>query len=257
MSPSPACSKPASTQLELLMNPTPDPPDDDDHMIIPKIYKSKPGFLTQNRNEDHSNILKLILKKIQILEKPETNLTLRTAITTLITRLNHKIEELAKKQAKMDKIINDLLKTVNINANTQQKNNNPVSTPPPNNLNQEMHPLFFAAMAAKTQKTTGLILPKRPPPEIFQTQPHKNNSFKKYHIIIRTKFGAPKPFEKTPPQAACNTINKVLMEMNANCDNTPIRIRAFTRYPSGKIKLYTRSRAEACWLLENRARWTH
>ncbi|MBW0486188.1 hypothetical protein O181_025903, partial [Austropuccinia psidii MF-1] len=47
------------------------------------------------------------------------------------------------------------------------------------------------------------------------------------------------------------------MEINANYDNTPIRIRAFTRYPSGNIKLYTKSRAEARWLLENRARWTH
>ncbi|MBW0529834.1 hypothetical protein O181_069549 [Austropuccinia psidii MF-1] len=47
------------------------------------------------------------------------------------------------------------------------------------------------------------------------------------------------------------------MDINANCDNTPIRIKAFTQYPSGDIKLYTKSRAKAWWLLENRAGWTH
>ncbi|MBW0484981.1 hypothetical protein O181_024696 [Austropuccinia psidii MF-1] len=35
------------------MNPAPDPPDKDDHMIIPEIYESGPGFLTQARHEDH------------------------------------------------------------------------------------------------------------------------------------------------------------------------------------------------------------
>ncbi|MBW0468736.1 hypothetical protein O181_008451 [Austropuccinia psidii MF-1] len=47
------------------------------------------------------------------------------------------------------------------------------------------------------------------------------------------------------------------MEINATCKNTPIIIRAFTHYLSGDIKLYTRSRMEARWLLENRASWTH
>ncbi|MBW0503838.1 hypothetical protein O181_043553 [Austropuccinia psidii MF-1] len=47
------------------------------------------------------------------------------------------------------------------------------------------------------------------------------------------------------------------MEINATYENAPIRIRAFTRYPLGNIKLYMRLRAEACWLLDNRATWTH
>ncbi|MBW0591834.1 hypothetical protein O181_131549, partial [Austropuccinia psidii MF-1] len=55
MSPIPACIKPPPPQLALLMNPTPDPPDEYDHMIIPKIYKSKLGFLTQTQNDNQSN----------------------------------------------------------------------------------------------------------------------------------------------------------------------------------------------------------
>ncbi|MBW0482641.1 hypothetical protein O181_022356 [Austropuccinia psidii MF-1] len=256
MSPSPARSKPPPTHLESLMNPAPDPPDDNDHMIIPEIYESEPGFLTQMHNEDQSNILTIILQKIESLERRETNLTLPTAITTLITRLNDRIENIEKRQTKMEKIIEDLLNKTEVNNKSQQKTNDIVSTPSHRNPNLETHPISFAAMAAKTP-TTGPTLPKRPPPEMCQTQPQEHNKFKKYHIVIRTKFGAPKPFEKTSPQTACNTINKALMEINANYDNTPIRIRAFSRYPSGDIKLYTRSRAEARWLLENRARWTH
>ncbi|MBW0493891.1 hypothetical protein O181_033606 [Austropuccinia psidii MF-1] len=245
MSPSPARSKPPPKQLESLMNPAPDPPDDDDHMIIPEIYESEPGFLNQNRNEDQSNILTLILKKIETLENREANITLPTALTTLLTRMNNKIKELTEKQAKTDKIIEDLLRKINNNTNTQKTSNNTENTRQNNNPSQESLPLSFAAVTAKNPKTTDPILPKRPPPELCQTQAQDYNKFKKYHIVIRTKFGAPKPFKKTSPQTACNTINKALMDINANCDNTPIRIRAFTRYPTGDIKLYTRSRAEA------------
>ncbi|MBW0535156.1 hypothetical protein O181_074871 [Austropuccinia psidii MF-1] len=110
------------------MNPAPDTPDKDDHMIIPEIYESEPGFLTQ------------------------------AAMTTLITRLNDKIEELAMNQAKMDKIINDLLNTVNNNAKPRQTDNNLVSTPPLNSQDQETSPLCFAVIAAKTLKTTGPTL---------------------------------------------------------------------------------------------------
>ncbi|MBW0486189.1 hypothetical protein O181_025904 [Austropuccinia psidii MF-1] len=181
MSPSPARSKPPHTPLESLMNPAPDPPDDNDHMIIPEIYKSEPGFLTQ------ANILTIILQKIESLERRETNLTLPAAITTLITRLNEKIERLEKRQTKMDKIIDDLLNKVENIASSQQKTNNILSTPSHNNPNLETHPLSFAAIAAKTPPTTRPILPKRPPPEMCLTQPQEHNKFKKYHIVIRTK----------------------------------------------------------------------
>ncbi|MBW0548669.1 hypothetical protein O181_088384 [Austropuccinia psidii MF-1] len=180
MSPSPARSKPPPKQLESLMNLTPDPPDDDDHMIIPEIYESEP----------------------ETLEKREANITLPTALTTLLTRLNDKIEELTEKQARTDKIIEDLLKRVNNITNTQQKNNNIERTHQPDNLIQETHPLSFAEVTAKNPKTTGPVLPKRPPPELCQAQSQDNNRFKKYHIVICTKFGAPKPFEKTSPQTA-------------------------------------------------------
>ncbi|MBW0499330.1 hypothetical protein O181_039045 [Austropuccinia psidii MF-1] len=257
MSPSPARSKPPPSQLASLMNPTPDPPDEDDHMIIPEIYESEPGFLTQPQHNNQSNVLSSIFQKLEDLEMKVTNANLPTNLETLITRLNDRIDELAEKQRKMDKIINDLLIKSDNNKKSQGSSNELVSPPPSTHLPQATTQLSFAAVTAGTKNTNEQTLPKRPPPALCQNQPQEINKFKKYHIVIQTKFGTPKPFEKVSSQEACNTINKVLMEINATYENAPIRIRAFTRYPSGDIKLYTRLRAEARWLLENRATWTH
>ncbi|MBW0471590.1 hypothetical protein O181_011305 [Austropuccinia psidii MF-1] len=46
MSPSPALSKPPP-QLSQLMNPLPDPPDPDDQMDMPEIYKGEPKLTQQ------------------------------------------------------------------------------------------------------------------------------------------------------------------------------------------------------------------
>ncbi|MBW0496568.1 hypothetical protein O181_036283 [Austropuccinia psidii MF-1] len=257
MSPSPARKKPPPSHPASLMNPTPDPPDEDDHMIIPEIYESEPGFLTQTQSNNPSNILTTILQKIENLEKREANITLPTGLTTLITRLNDRIDELAEKQSKMDKVINDLLTKINDGNKHRQLTNNLVSFPSPNSPPSARTPLSFAAAAANTQHRIEPTLPKRPPPEICQQQTQESNKFKKFDIVIQTKFGAPKPCKRTSPQEACNKINKALMDVNANCNNTPVRIKAFTRYPSGDIKSYTKSRMEARWLLENRLAWTH
>ncbi|MBW0516043.1 hypothetical protein O181_055758 [Austropuccinia psidii MF-1] len=135
--------------------------------------------------------------------------------------------------------------------------NNQVSPSLPKSSSPTTTPLSFAAATAGTHARNEPSLPKRPPPSVFQNQLQENNRFKKFHIVIQTKFGAPKPFKKTLPQEAYNRINKALMDANANVDNMPIQIKVFTHYPSGDIKLYTRTRMEARWLFENRAAWAH
>ncbi|MBW0479973.1 hypothetical protein O181_019688 [Austropuccinia psidii MF-1] len=145
----------------------------------------------------------------------------------------------------MDEVINDLLTKIN-NGNKHQKlTNNLVSLPLSNSPPSARTPLLFAAEAANTQHRIEPTLPKWPPPEICQQLTQERNKFKKFHIVIQTKFGAPKPFKQKSPQEACKKINKALMDINANCNNTPVRIKAFTRYPLGDIKLYTKSRMEA------------
>ncbi|MBW0516527.1 hypothetical protein O181_056242 [Austropuccinia psidii MF-1] len=238
------------------MNPSPDPPNKDNHMIVQEIYKSKPGFLTQSQYANQPSTLAIILKKLENLEKRETNVNLPANLEILIMRLNDRIDELAEKQSNMEKLINYLLAKID-NKRNQGPTKETVSPCLTNHPSQTTNPPSFAEITAGPRNMNKLSLPKRPPLAICQNQIQEINKFKKYHIIIRSKFGAPKPFEKISSQEACNTINKVLMEISPTCEHAPIRIRAFTQYPSRDIKLYTRSKMEACWLLENRASWTH
>ncbi|MBW0463302.1 hypothetical protein O181_003017 [Austropuccinia psidii MF-1] len=47
------------------------------------------------------------------------------------------------------------------------------------------------------------------------------------------------------------------MEVNAKQDNISIQSKAIIKYPLGDVRLFTRARAEAKWLLDNSATWTH
>ncbi|MBW0544875.1 hypothetical protein O181_084590 [Austropuccinia psidii MF-1] len=96
MSPSPARSKPPPSQLSLLMNPFPDPPDENNHMISPQIYKDEPGFFNSANNQmDTTN---MILNKINDLEKQLTQRNLPSDLTRLLNRICEKVESLAEKQ---------------------------------------------------------------------------------------------------------------------------------------------------------------
>ncbi|MBW0506595.1 hypothetical protein O181_046310 [Austropuccinia psidii MF-1] len=209
MSPSPALSKPPPSHLALLMNPTPDTPKDDNHMIIPEIYESKPGFLTQSQHNSQPNILAIILQNLENLENKETNTNLPANLETLITFNNSK-----KEQGPSNKQVSPSHSNQPTGATTQPS---------------------FAAITAGTRSMNKQTLPRRLPPEICQNHPQETNRFKKYHIVIRSKFGTPKPFEKISLQEACSTINKVLIEINATCNNTPIGIRAFKQYQERKL----------------------
>ncbi|MBW0488301.1 hypothetical protein O181_028016 [Austropuccinia psidii MF-1] len=222
MSPSPARSKPPPPQLSLLMNPLPDPPDENDHMFSPQIYEDEHGFL--NSTHTQTDAITLILEKINEIEKQLHHQNLPSELTTLLNRLCDKVESLAAKQSETDKAIGAILKRLdqleNQPTNKQKETNKPTAT-------------------AQTPTPTD------------------QNKFKKYSIVIRTKFGATKPFAGKTTQEAYNRVNKALMEVNAKHDNNPIRIKAIIKYPSGDVRLFTRTRAEAKWLLDNRATWTH
>ncbi|MBW0522000.1 hypothetical protein O181_061715 [Austropuccinia psidii MF-1] len=149
MIPSPAHTTPPPSQLAWLLNPTPNPPDKYDHIIIPKIYKNKPGFLIQTQNYNQSKILTIIPQKMKNLKRKEANMTLSTAIETLIMQLNNRIDDLTEKQFKMDKLIDYLLAKIN-NCRKKQITNSLVNTPASNNLPPVTIPLSFAEAMANT-----------------------------------------------------------------------------------------------------------
>ncbi|MBW0483868.1 hypothetical protein O181_023583 [Austropuccinia psidii MF-1] len=202
MSPSPAHSKPPPPQLFLLMNPLPDPPDKNNHMISPQIYEERPGFFNQAISQTKATTL--------ILEKKIGQHDLPNNLTTLLTRLCKKIESLKEKQKETEKMIN--------HHNRNSKNPSPIT--------QEPSPL-------------------------------EQNRFKKISIVIHTKFGATNPFKDKTTRELYNKVNKALMEVNAKQDNNPVQIKAIIKYPSGDVQIFTKTKAEARWLLDNRATWTH
>ncbi|MBW0472931.1 hypothetical protein O181_012646 [Austropuccinia psidii MF-1] len=163
------------------MNPTPNPRDENNHMIIPEIYESKPGFLTQSQSTDHLNILAVILQKLENLEKRDANTNLPANLETLITQLNDRTDELAEKKSNMDKVINNLLAKIDNNSKDRRPTSAIVSTPPTNTQTQTTHPLSFSAVTAGNRNTNEMALPKRP------HQPYARTRFKRYHIVIRTK----------------------------------------------------------------------
>ncbi|MBW0488980.1 hypothetical protein O181_028695 [Austropuccinia psidii MF-1] len=185
MSPSPARTKPPLS-VRITDEPHSRPPEENDHMIIQEVYKSQPGFLTQTQNETQSSILSIIIQKIENLERKETNMTLHTAMSTSMTRLNDRINELTEKQSMMEKVINDLLSKRDKTHEQQATTNNMVSPSLPKSP-QTSAPLSFAMITAKTTSMNDTGLPKRPPQVACLNRTQEQNQFKKFHIVIWTK----------------------------------------------------------------------
>ncbi|MBW0502315.1 hypothetical protein O181_042030 [Austropuccinia psidii MF-1] len=256
MSPSPARSKPAPPQLSLLMNPLPDPPDKNNHMISPQIYKDEPGFFNQASSQTDATTL--ILKKINALENKLSQRNLPRELTTILNKLCKKIESLTERQKETDKTIRTILSRLdNLEKQPTDTTTTDVSTTPHPVNRTNTAPFSYAEAIMTNPPRSTHQLPKKPtfiPPNLL---PLEQNKFTKFSIVIRTKFGATKPFKGKTTQESYNRVNKALMEVNAKYDNVPIRIRAIIKYPSGDIRLFTKTKAEAKWLLENRATWTH
>ncbi|MBW0528314.1 hypothetical protein O181_068029 [Austropuccinia psidii MF-1] len=118
-------------------------------------------------------------------------------------------------------------------------------------------PLFAAVVSATNNPRPTNPLPNKPATIVQPPSTTEQNKFKKFSIVIRTKFVATKPFAGKTTQEAYNKVNKALMEVNVKQDKNPIQIKAIIKYPSGDVRLFTQTKAEAKWLLENRATWTH
>ncbi|MBW0479868.1 hypothetical protein O181_019583 [Austropuccinia psidii MF-1] len=221
MSPSPALSKPPS-QLSLLMNPLPDPPDPDDQMDIPEIFEGEPEMAQQGNSD--KDLLHLVLQK-----------------TTGHERNHAKTKQTTGQLGKLQKA-------------TLIRGKHPIQNP---NIEQITTSPIFCSYRSKRPNPETLPPTKQTPTSSTNVPTQEVNIFIKYNIVIRPRFGSPKPFKGKTTQEMYNKINKALIEINAKCENNPIRIKAITRYPSGDIKLFTKTRYEVIWLLNHRAEWTH
>ncbi|PLW30681.1 hypothetical protein PCANC_18696 [Puccinia coronata f. sp. avenae] len=85
---------------------------------------------------------------------------------------------------------------------------------------------------------------------------HEINEFKKASFVIRTPPG----FATLDPVSASDIttkINSVLSTINATVDSQLIKVAGIARLPSKDLKIFTNTRTQAHWLLNNKHRWTN
>ncbi|MBW0471974.1 hypothetical protein O181_011689 [Austropuccinia psidii MF-1] len=125
----------------------------------------------------------------------------------------------------------------------------------PSTTNPTPKPLTFAEKLTQNTRTqptpTGTPHPLPVPPN------RAINMFKQENILMRTKQEGEKPFQKDNAERIACKVIKAFKSLNVRVNGEEIEIKSVTRYELGNIRFYTKDRAQARWLLENRHRWTH
>lgn len=81
------------------------------------------------------------------------------------------------------------------------------------------------------------------------------NAFKPSQVVIRTIEGK-KPFEGVKATEIVKRVNEALTQLEVKIADRAVEVKGAATLPSGSIKLFTATRAEATWLLENRSTWS-
>ncbi|KAG0149264.1 hypothetical protein CROQUDRAFT_653833, partial [Cronartium quercuum f. sp. fusiforme G11] len=81
------------------------------------------------------------------------------------------------------------------------------------------------------------------------------NEFKPSQVIIRSNEDR-RPFEGASSKEIVDRINQTLRQINVMSAGKKIEVKGVLILPSGSVKLYTATRSEANWLLENRCQWS-
>lgn len=179
--------------------------------------------ITSHQNEDGSVNLSPIITKL---------------LTVLLRKVSDTLKEARKTAIRVEKL------------ETQLAGLNPPTAPTP------APPMSWAKAAGLPPK------PIPPHPRLLQRPtlppPAKViNSFKPSQVIIRKPDDDTKtPFKDFTPAEIVDGVTKALKKIDAKIDDHEITIKAAQRLPSGDIKIYTPTRREANWLLNNRHVWS-
>ncbi|MBW0504746.1 hypothetical protein O181_044461 [Austropuccinia psidii MF-1] len=240
------------------MNPGPahfHPPDPEP---APMAQMSQEDGIEINQFEEVDQTFAELLNPLETVEKQKKELTEKNSnLEKKINNIVDKLDAVLKRQSLLENYILDTNKQFEhlvTQISTQLKSTPPSALPQTPTRKQTT----FAEIT-KTGITQPLKLPNFPlrPKPATTEKPTLPNKFKKFRVTIRPKFGQTKPFTKKNLLEITNAIKGALLKVNAKMDNTRIQIREVTQFPSGDIRLFTRTRMEAKWLLLNRNTWTH
>ncbi|MBW0521962.1 hypothetical protein O181_061677 [Austropuccinia psidii MF-1] len=183
-----------------------------------------------------------LLTRLETIEKQKKELTEKNfSLENKINKIVDKLDSVLERQTLLEKCILDTNKQFEFIVKQITTQRNPTLPPEPAQPPTRKQTTF--AEIIKTgpthpSKPTTFPLPNKPPKAEKPTLP---NRFK--------KFGN--------PLEIINAINGALLKVNAKTDNTPVQIKAVTRFSSGDLRLLTRTKTEAKWLLINRNTWAH
>ncbi|MBW0516804.1 hypothetical protein O181_056519 [Austropuccinia psidii MF-1] len=98
---------------------------------------------------------------------------------------------------------------------------------------------------------TRQLHPLPPPPNKFI------NLLKQGNVLIRVKNEGEKPFQHMGAEQIAKKVEEALDKIQASINNEKISIKSVIKYNSGDIRFFTKNKAQANWMLENRHKWTH
>lgn len=170
------------------------------------------------------------------------SVSLSPIVTKLLTVLLKKVSETLKEACKTAHRVEKL------EAQIARLGSNP--HPPPT---KPMSWVSAAKFPTKPLSSHPSILPRPQPPPPAKVV----NTLKPSHVIIRKPDDKMKtPFKDCAPTEIVEGVTKALRKVDAKVDDRPIEVKAAQLLPSGDIKLYTATRREANWLLNNRHVWS-
>ncbi|EFP81126.1 uncharacterized protein PGTG_07378 [Puccinia graminis f. sp. tritici CRL 75-36-700-3] len=160
----------------------------------------------------------------------------------LFNTLLARIEDIATNLTRLEKKVETMSLASSSNMTVQ-----PVANPA--KLPAKSAPLYSEKVAGRLPTGLPKHLPPVPPSSHI-------NRFKLGQVVIRKRFDQPKPFEGLTATQICQRIDEALTFAKATVDDEIIKVKAVAQFPNGDVKIFTKDRRAAKWLLDNKHLWT-
>lgn len=226
-------TKTGSMNVDMTPTPSPEPPLRLENLSMNELWK----HLTLNNKLDNGDVV-VPANLVQIM----TALVITMQETALrLNALEAKLQGPNDSTARLERLEQQL------RALTTSRQAQPTSQPTTNNLPAK--PRSWADAAAEGLTITSNRAPLPPPSNQII------NAFRPSQVIIRSLEGT-KPFDGIKPTEIVLRVNEALGQLEAKIAGKKIEVKGAASLPSGSVKFFTATRAEANWLLENRSTWT-
>ncbi|KAA1085430.1 hypothetical protein PGT21_006952 [Puccinia graminis f. sp. tritici] len=160
----------------------------------------------------------------------------------------NQIQALLDQTNKLKSTINIKLHLEKITERLEQLEQQPLTVSPPT-------PLTWPSATTTNNKKTDPTINKQGKSTSMIPSNAQINKFKEASLVIRTPSGFV-ALDSATATDITTKINKILISVDAKIDSHQIEIDGIVQLPSKDLKIYTSSRSNAQWLLNNKHKWT-